>query len=156
MAIGKLAAQARRERNLLPPPSARRANSRGTLRPHSLSALVKAVREQKSFGCPLCQRETQDWVADHDHATGAPRDFLCRSCNAGLGMFKDNPEALRRAADYLEKHVSEPIGDPVEFLRRELGKVTDRQASRRAAAALSDRAISLAEMTLRQRTVELP
>jgi hypothetical protein len=71
-------------------------------------------------------------------------------------MFKDNPEALRRAADYLEKHVSEPIGDPVEFLRRELGKVTDRQASRRAAAALSDRAISLAEMTLRQRTVELP
>lgn len=38
---------------------------------------------------------------DHDHVSGVVRGLLCFPCNKGLGMFKDNPEALMRAALYL-------------------------------------------------------
>jgi hypothetical protein len=43
---------------------------------------------------------------DHNHATGAVRGLLCTkgewSCNRIVGRFRDNPEAFRRAARYLE------------------------------------------------------
>lgn len=41
---------------------------------------------------------------DHDHETGAVRDLLCTRCNQGLGYFRDNPDLLRTAADYIERH----------------------------------------------------
>jgi hypothetical protein len=39
---------------------------------------------------------------DHDHKNGKIRGILCHGCNAGLGMFKEDTESLRRAAVYLE------------------------------------------------------
>jgi hypothetical protein len=38
---------------------------------------------------------------DHDHRTGAVRGLLCVDCNVALGRFKDDIEAVRRAAEYL-------------------------------------------------------
>ena len=40
---------------------------------------------------------------DHCHTNGHVRGLLCKACNNALGLFKDNPELLRKAADYLEK-----------------------------------------------------
>jgi hypothetical protein len=56
--------------------------------------------------CAICRKELtrKTMAADHDHETGFGRDWLCRNCNTGLGMFQDDPERMRRAAKYIEKH----------------------------------------------------
>lgn len=56
--------------------------------------------------CPICQVNPPT-DADHDHTTGGVRDWLCHSCNVGLGMFQDDPALMRAAALYIERH--EPI-----------------------------------------------
>lgn len=65
------------------------------------------ARRAVSEGCAICGGMPENGKPlhlDHDHATGAVRDFLCENCNRGLGMFQDSPERLRAAAAYLERH----------------------------------------------------
>ena len=40
---------------------------------------------------------------DHCHTTNKIRGILCPSCNTGLGQFKDNPEILTKAINYLQE-----------------------------------------------------
>ncbi len=64
--------------------------------------------------CKLCGKpgeafnsvtgRTTTLAVDHCHKTGAIRGLLCQDCNKGLGSFKDNPEVMRAAADYVEKY----------------------------------------------------
>ena len=60
------------------------------------------------FKCPICQKRsiagiTAKVVADHDHHTGNIRDFICDSCNTGLGRFKDDEDYLQNAISYLHE-----------------------------------------------------
>lgn len=60
------------------------------------------------FKCPICQKRsiagiTAKIVADHDHHTGNIRDFICDSCNTGLGRFKNGENYLQNAIDYLRE-----------------------------------------------------
>lgn len=58
--------------------------------------------------CKVCNVELMSELrVDHDHKTGAIRGLLCANCNSGLGMFQDDPDRLRKAAQYLESHSSE-------------------------------------------------
>ncbi|MET7797578.1 endonuclease VII domain-containing protein [Streptomyces decoyicus] len=65
------------------------------------------IKEQR-WMCPICLDASPVQV-DHDHETGKVRGVLCFSCNAALGQFKDRPDVLRRAAEYLEGNVWKPI-----------------------------------------------
>jgi hypothetical protein len=51
--------------------------------------------------CCICLAAPAAHV-DHCHNTGRVRGVLCFSCNAALGQFKDRPDAIRRAAAYVE------------------------------------------------------
>jgi hypothetical protein len=53
--------------------------------------------------CLIC-RESEATSVDHCHATGRIRGILCRACNAGLGLLRDDTALMRAAAAYLKKH----------------------------------------------------
>jgi hypothetical protein len=66
------------------------------------------LREQQNFSCAICE-EREDvvgkkLVVDHSHATGRIRKLLCAKCNVGLGMLKDSPDIMERAAKYVRDH----------------------------------------------------
>lgn len=63
--------------------------------------------ESQGGMCFLCDADDPQtphgfWHVDHNHATGVVRKLLCSPCNLALGLFRDSPEVLRRAADYVE------------------------------------------------------
>lgn len=69
---------------------------------------------QRAKGCAICgslePKGRQDFAVDHDHGCcpnasscgECVRGVLCNPCNMALGGFKDDPDLLRRAADYVE------------------------------------------------------
>ncbi|MFJ4787907.1 endonuclease VII domain-containing protein [Streptomyces sp. NPDC088794] len=67
------------------------------LAPAELDALIA---DQLGICC-ICLAAPAEHV-DHCHQTGRVRGVLCFSCNAALGQFKDRPDAIRRAAAYVE------------------------------------------------------
>lgn len=61
------------------------------------------------FVCPICEKRsivgvTANLVRDHNHETGEGREWICDSCNTGLGRFKDNPKFLEKVIEYLRKY----------------------------------------------------
>lgn len=70
------------------------------------------MHEAQDGLCAICRQPEQTThgqtgaprrlAVDHCHETGEVRGLLCNYCNLGLGKFRDDPDLLRRAADYLE------------------------------------------------------
>lgn len=52
--------------------------------------------------CAICGEAARLHV-DHCHSTGAVRGVLCGPCNVALGHFRDRPELMERAADYVRR-----------------------------------------------------
>jgi hypothetical protein len=72
---------------------------------------MEKMKPQKGdpFICPICRKRsivgvTAKIVADHDHHTGNIRDFICDSCNTGLGRFKNGENYLQNAINYIKDH----------------------------------------------------
>lgn len=73
----------------------------------------KQILDSQNGVCSICGCEesvkhrykegTQNLSIDHCHKTGNIRGLLCSNCNNGIGRFKDNPELLIKAAEYLNK-----------------------------------------------------
>ena len=75
-------------------------------------AEIEALIKETGNRCGICRVHAEDikhsafsynpLVIDHNHNTGKVRGLLCPNCNVGLGHFKDSPEYLSLAINYLE------------------------------------------------------
>jgi len=68
---------------------------------------LERLNEQGNV-CAICGTDKPggrgQFHADHNHSTSQPRGVLCHNCNVALGNFKDNPEFLLAAIEYLNKY----------------------------------------------------
>lgn len=67
----------------------------------------EAMIIRQSGLCAVCGQLPSDRSVlhiDHCHKSGKVRELLCTHCNSVLGHAHDNPEILRNAARYIEKH----------------------------------------------------
>jgi len=74
------------------------------LTPEQVAAMLSAQQQR----CAVCETPIptkRGWCVDHCHASGRVRGILCHPCNTTLGMAKENPLRLRKAADYLDRHL---------------------------------------------------
>jgi len=67
---------------------------------------------EQQGGCKICktplslypkQNEHEVAHVDHCHTTGIIRGLLCKTCNSGLGNFKESALLCKLAAQYLEE-----------------------------------------------------
>jgi hypothetical protein len=67
---------------------------------------VDEMLEAQGGGCAICgdrPERSASMHLDHDHEHHHLRDLLCLSCNQGLGKFRDDPQLLARAVEYLRR-----------------------------------------------------
>jgi hypothetical protein len=70
---------------------------------------------QQENTCAICKNFCEVLVVDHDHSccpgpkscSKCIRGLLCRTCNLGLGYFKDNNKYLENALKYLKRNPDE-------------------------------------------------
>lgn len=60
------------------------------------------ICQQQDHSCAICGSKEHLFL-DHCHDTRHVRGALCPSCNSGLGYFKDNPQTLLSAIEYLAR-----------------------------------------------------
>jgi len=63
----------------------------------------EALYDLANNRCMICGQPSngRELAQDHSHKNGLTRGVVCTNCNVGLGYFKDDPELLERAAEYL-------------------------------------------------------
>lgn len=71
--------------------------------------LIKIFNESKEK-CAICNKiegesQYKRNHIDHNHKTGKIRGMLCPNCNTGLGSFKESPELLLKAIEYIKNNL---------------------------------------------------
>ena len=68
----------------------------------------KAMLEAQGGVCAICNEKPKSGrlAVDHIHGTERVRGLLCNLCNPALGLFKDDPDRLKAAIEYLESSAS--------------------------------------------------
>lgn len=69
--------------------------------------LTEIAGRPRPFVCDICEkpnsRRDEIIAFDHCHKHGHFRGWLCDRCNLALGQVEDDPELLRKMAQYLEQ-----------------------------------------------------
>lgn len=69
------------------------------------SATYESMAICQGWRCKICDEKASDrtlFHVDHCHTTNLVRGLLCSRCNQALGLMRDNPSLLRKAAEYVE------------------------------------------------------
>lgn len=75
-----------------------------------------SMLEQQDYKCAICMTEIRETFGgirdrtgqatiDHCHETGKVRGLTCHHCNTGMGLLRDDPVRMERAAAYLRSHL---------------------------------------------------
>ena len=67
----------------------------------------KQMHEDQQGKCKICNttpKTKRGLHVDHCHKTGKVRALLCSGCNTALGSFKDDPNLLMNAIEYLRNY----------------------------------------------------
>lgn len=85
---------------------AQRVRERGLARFDLTTKQYEDMLVEQNGVCAICYKNNgkKSLAVDHDHRTGVVRQLLCMNCNTALGHFKDDPELLERAIEYLKRH----------------------------------------------------
>lgn len=84
-----------------------------TLRKYGLTHETYEAKHVAQGGvCAICQKpeagvragRVKRLAVDHSRRTGRVRDLLCCRCNQAIGLLCEDPDILRRAAAYIERH----------------------------------------------------
>ena len=66
--------------------------------------LRKENPHPKTGRCKICKLDTEKLVLDHCHKTNSFRGYICKDCNSGMGLLKDNIFIIFRSLLYLARH----------------------------------------------------
>lgn len=89
------------------PEKARRTANRRSWRRMGLDPdVVELYIKTHPNVCEICglPGDNGKLAVDHCHEKKIFRGLLCSKCNLGIGLYKDSPELLKKAAEYLECH----------------------------------------------------
>lgn len=77
----------------------------------------RKLYESQGGKCAICNQE-KPLVVDHCHKDNVVRGLLCRACNTGLGVWRDNQEILDSAKKYLDLPKLNKVPKPTPERRR--------------------------------------
>ena len=84
---------------------------------------IKRPPDKTIFVCPICEKRSivginAKVVPDHDHRTGKGREWICESCNTGLGRFKDDITFVEKVIKYLKRFEDDDSEDSGSISQR--------------------------------------
>lgn len=77
---------------------------REALRAYGITPVeYQAILVKQHGGCAICgEKPNKERLhVDHCHSKGHVRGLLCRKCNIGIGLFKEDPHLMIKAISYV-------------------------------------------------------